>query len=144
MIRVITAAFGLMILSCADHDLIAPSNHEVIPPSVSTSDSDREGCIFILVESWPVYSGGVEEMWAIIHNNLVCPSNFRCVDGSVFVAFTVNEDGSLSDFEIVRGLGSPFDERALDVVRQMPDWSPGLQNGLPVRTKMVLPIKFTL
>lgn len=141
MRRAVTAALWLLVVSCADRDLIVPSNYVVIPPVSSTVDPDQEEYIYAVPETMPTFPGGLDEMWAFIESNLEYP-NYGCWEGRVYIAFVVNKDGSLSDFEIPKGMGSPFDEKALEVVRKMPAWSPGLQNGIPVRVKMVFPIRF--
>lgn len=66
------------------------------------------------------------------------------IQGKVIVEFIVNEDGSVSDAVIKRGIGGGCDEEALRVVRSMPPWKPGLQNDRPVRVFMTLPISFQL
>jgi len=55
----------------------------------------------------------------------------------------VNADGSLSGFRILKKLGYGCDEEALRVIRLMPAWNPGKQNGRKVKTKMVLPVNFS-
>jgi TonB family protein len=140
MRQVITAAVGLLVLSCTEPELIAPLKFNVPPPPVSPSDVKLE-CVFI--ESPPTFPGGHEALHDFIKRNLEYPQA-RCWEGKVFVAFIVDKDGSLSDFEVLKGIGQPADQMALDVVKKMPAWSPGHQTGTPVRMRMVIPIRFSL
>ena len=66
------------------------------------------------------------------------------IEGRVIVSFIVESNGSVSNVEIVRGVDSDLDQEALRVVRQMPEWKPGKQDGSTVRVKFHLPIKFML
>ncbi len=66
------------------------------------------------------------------------------VEGRVIVRFIVNEDGSISDCTVMRGIGSGCDEEALRVVKSFPAWSPGRQAGKPVSVYYTLPIVFRL
>ncbi len=60
------------------------------------------------------------------------------------VNFVVNEDGSISDVKVVRGIGRGCDEEAMRVVKMMPKWKPGRQKGEPVKVSYTLPISFRL
>ncbi len=66
------------------------------------------------------------------------------IEGKVLVEFVVNEDGSISASRIVRGIGGGCDEEALRVIRNMPKWKPGKQNGRAVKVFFTLPIIFEL
>ncbi|MBX7125512.1 MAG: TonB family protein [Cyclobacteriaceae bacterium] len=66
------------------------------------------------------------------------------VSGTVFIEFLVQEDGSLSDFKVVRGIGSGCEEEALRVLKLSPAWKPAQQRGRAVVQKMVLPVSFNL
>ena len=64
------------------------------------------------------------------------------VQGSVIVAFTVNEKGGLEDFEIVRELGHGCDEEAVKTLRQGPSWKPAEINGIPVKSRGQIEVEF--
>jgi protein TonB len=66
------------------------------------------------------------------------------IHGQVLIKFVVNEDGSVSDATVVRGIGGGCDDEALRMVSGMPKWKPGKQNGLPVKVYFTLPIHFVL
>ena len=86
------------------------------------------------------YPGGITEMHEFIKKNLEYPKNSRGIEGKVFIEFMVNEDGSLSDFKVMKGLSESFDKNALEVVRKMPNWIPAKRDNKPIRTKMVIQI----
>lgn len=66
------------------------------------------------------------------------------IHGRVIVQFVVNEDGSISNCKIIRGIGGGCDEEAVRVVRSMPHWKVPRKDWKPIKTDYTLPIKFTL
>ncbi|KAF5060119.1 hypothetical protein DSECCO2_328930 [anaerobic digester metagenome] len=105
-----------------------------------------EAEIFMVVEEAPVYPGGDEERSKFFSENLRYPHEAReaSVEGTVYVTFVIERDGSLSDIKILRGLGYGLDDEVLRVMRLMPRWIPGKQRGKPVRVQYNMPVKFTL
>lgn len=85
-------------------------------------------------------------MYAYIQKNLVYPEKAKAegIEGRVFITFTIEKDGSVSNVKILRGIGGGCDEAAKEVVEKMPKWKPGTQRGKPVRVQFNLPIKFEL
>jgi TonB family protein len=83
---------------------------------------------------------------AYIRQNLQYPEGAQRakIEGRVIVKFVVNEDGSISDATAVRGIGAGCDEEAVRVIRNMPRWKPGTQNGKPVKVYFTQPINFKL
>ncbi|MDN3688305.1 energy transducer TonB [Cyclobacterium jeungdonense] len=102
--------------------------------------------IFDVVENMPTPPGGMEGWNKYLSNNLKYPTQARRmgIEGTVYVVFVVNTDGSIQDVDILRGIGGGCDEEAMRVVRNAPAWEPGRQRGRPVRVKMRLPIRFKL
>ena len=66
------------------------------------------------------------------------------IQGKVFVQFVVEKDGSISDVNIIRGIGGGCDEEATRLVKNMPNWIPGKQRNMPVRVRFNMPIHFVL
>lgn len=64
--------------------------------------------------------------------------------GRVICQFVVGKDGSVEDIEIVRSVDPSLDKEALRVIKSMPKWMPGMQNGKPVKVRMTLPVNFRL
>ena len=102
--------------------------------------------IFDVVENPPEPPGGMAGWNKYLSDNLKYPTQARRmgIEGTVYVVFVVNTDGSIQDVDILRGIGGGCDEEAVRVVRAAPKWTPGRQRGRPVRVKMRLPIRFKL
>ncbi|MDN3668074.1 energy transducer TonB [Echinicola jeungdonensis] len=102
--------------------------------------------IFDVVETMPQPPGGMEGWMKYLNKNLKYPTQARRmgIEGTVYVVFVVNTDGSIQDVGILRGIGGGCDEEAVRVVKNAPKWTPGKQRGRPVRVKMRLPIRFKL
>jgi protein TonB len=95
------------------------------------------------VEQMPSFDG---DLHTFLGKHLKYPPQARDNDvrGRVIVQFVVNEDGTVSGAQVLRGIGGGCDEEALRVVRSMPPWKAGKQNGRPVKVYMTLPILFVL
>ena len=114
-----------------------------LPPEV---ESD-EGKVFTFVEEMPEFPGGVEKLYAYINKNIRYPNIAKenNIQGRVYVAFVVDKDGKIKDVKLERGgLGGGLEEEAIRVVKTIPDWKPGKQNGRAVQVQMRLPINFQL
>lgn len=66
------------------------------------------------------------------------------ISGTVVVQFIVNKKGQISDIEVVKDIGGGCGREAIRAVKEMGNWKPGLQRGIPVNVKMTLPVKFRL
>jgi TonB family protein len=66
------------------------------------------------------------------------------ISGRVYISFTVQDDGDLSDIEIVRSVDESLDKEAYRVIRSMPYWRPGIQGSWPTKVKMSIPVNFRL
>lgn len=66
------------------------------------------------------------------------------IEGTVIVVFEINSDGSISNADILRGIGGGCDEEALKVVENSPDWTPAMQKDRVVNSRMRLPVRFKL
>ena len=99
-----------------------------------------------MVEQRPVFTGGESAMYTYLYNNINYPPTAaeEGVQGRVVVSFTVERDGSISDVRVVRPRHPALDAEALRVVRAMPRWQPGRNNGQPVRVTYTLPVTFRL
>ncbi|MDR9398003.1 energy transducer TonB [Salibacter sp.] len=102
--------------------------------------------IFQVVEDPPEFPGGEEELFKYLGKSIQYPPMAKDagVSGVVYVTFVVNEDGSISDVEVLRGIGAGCDKEAIRVVENMPKWKPGKQRGKSVKVQFNLPIRFTL
>lgn len=116
-----------------------------LPPDPVVADPD-EGKVFTVVEEMPAFPGGEEKLLQFMGNNIKYPSIAKenGITGRVYVTFVVGKDGKVRDAKIARGIGGGCDEEALRVVRSMPDWKPGRQNGRDVQVQFTLPVNFNL
>jgi protein TonB len=115
-------------------------------PVIGEGPIVNQPAIFSVVEQMPEFPGGEAAMMKFIQKNIQYPSMERDNDiqGRVIIKFIVNEDGSLSDIHIARGVSQGLDKEALRVVKLLPKFIPGKQQGKPVKVYFLLPIKFML
>ena len=101
--------------------------------------------IFYVAEVMPQFPGGNVEMMRFLIEHLRVPNTLYWESGRrVSVGFVVEKDGSLTNIEVVRGVSPGLDAEAVRVVGLMPKWTPGKQNGKPVRVRFHLPIMIRL
>ncbi|WP_299825745.1 energy transducer TonB [uncultured Pontibacter sp.] len=108
--------------------------------------ADENNGVFIYVEEMPEFNGGEKAMLQYIGKKVNYPraAQRENIQGLVVVTFVVAPTGEIRDAEVVKGLGYGTDEEALRVVRGMPKWKPGKQNGRPVAVRYTLPIRFSI
>ncbi len=97
-------------------------------------------------EIMPVYTGGENELVHYLSKNITYPKKEKKkgVQGTVYIQFVIDKDGSVTDVRVVRGVSERLDEEAARIVRSLPKWSPGYLDGDAVKVSFVLPIKFRL
>lgn len=97
-----------------------------------------------VVESAVSFPGGWEAFYRYVKEEIEYPrrAKDRGIEGKVFVQFVINQDGSVSEVEVIKGIGGGCDEEAKRVIENAPRFNPGKQRGRPVRVRMVLPIVF--
>ena len=102
--------------------------------------------LFSVVEVMPQYPGGQIAMMKYIMENMKYPEQAmkEGIQGRVAVSFIVEKDGSISDVKPVLSVHPLLNKEAVRVVKSMPKWSPGKQNGKPVRVQLIVPIMFKL
>jgi protein TonB len=103
-----------------------------------------EDKIFDVVEQAPTFKEGDVRAW--LARNLQYPpvAAENGISGRVVVGFVVEKDGSISNVQVLRGVDPSLDKEAVRVVKAMPRWNPGMQNGSPVRVKYNVPVQFKL
>ena len=93
-------------------------------------------------EKMPEFPGGFEAMNQWISKNLNLSANNKPVEGTAYVRFTIDENGKVSDINLLKGL-SPLQDRAIiNAMRNMPKWIPGQNDGVNIKMQYDLPIKF--
>lgn len=117
-----------------------------IAPVVEAEEEEPETTIFQVVEEQPGYPGGDEARLRYLSENIDYPVIAResGIQGTIFLTFVVERDGSITDVKVLRGIGGGCDEEAVRVVKNMPKWNPGKQRGKEVRVQFQMPIKFIL
>ncbi|MBQ6039068.1 MAG: M56 family metallopeptidase [Bacteroidaceae bacterium] len=102
--------------------------------------------IYEIVEVMPIFPGGEAGMMKYLSDNIKYPEEAMKADieGRVFTRFIVNEDGSVSDVEILRSVHPLLDAEAIRVVKAMPKWTPGKVGGKAVKVRYSLPLVFRL
>ena len=102
------------------------------------------------VENWaeemPVFAGGEKALYQFIQQHFDYPAFARDNDisGKVIVSFIVEKNGQVTDVKVVRSVHPSIDQEAVRVVSLFPAFSPGKQNGSPVRVRFNLPIRIEL
>jgi len=102
--------------------------------------------VFLVVEEAPEFPGGQEALLTYLGNNIKYPQLAResNIQGTVYVGFIVEANGSISNVKVARGIGGGCDDEAVRVVKDMPAWKPGKQRSKPVRVQFNLPVRFIL
>ena len=123
----------------SDIATVAPPPPPAPKPEVSTK-------VFDVVEEMPSFPGGQGALMSYLNSNTKYPvvAQENGVQGRVIISFVVERDGSISDVRVARSVDPSLDREAQRVVKSMPRWSPGKQNGSTVRVKYTVPVVFRL
>lgn len=102
--------------------------------------------VFKEAEVMPEYPGGMQELMTYIGTSISYPETAEAdgLEGKVFVQFVIDAQGKVTQVEVVKGVRDDLDAEAVRVVSEMPDWTPGKQDGKAVNVQMVLPIAYKL
>lgn len=105
-----------------------------------------ENKVWDVVEQMPSFPGGPSALMLYLAQNIKYPTMAEKdgVQGRVVVSFVVERDGSISDVNVVRSVDPNLDQEAVRVVKAMPKWIPGKQDGSAVRVKYNVPVSFRL
>jgi len=97
-------------------------------------------------EQLPSFPGGYEALMKYLSEHIKYPRMARenGIEGKVLLSFVVDIDGMINDIKVVRSVGGGCDEESIKVIKSMPRWKPGKQNGQTVNVKYNLPINFKL
>lgn len=119
------------------------SENSALTPKITNNDLNTRK-IFTVVEEQPEFPGGTAEMYKFLGKNILYPTSAlkANVSGRVFLSFVVSETGDISDIMVLKGIGFGCDAEAIRVLKASPKWTPGKQDGIPVRVRYNLPINF--
>lgn len=106
----------------------------------------NKNSVYDVVEQMPSFPGGISGLRTYLNQNIRYPAEAQenCVQGRVVVSFVVGKDGHISDVTVLRSVDPSLDKEAIRVIRNMPRWTPGKQEGEPVRVRYNVPVSFRL
>ena len=115
-------------------------------PKTETAPVSGDNKVYETVEQMPEFPGGMEEMMKFLQRNIQYPANAAKneVEGRVILQFVVEKDGQIGDVKVVRSVDPELDAEAMRVVKSMPNFIPGRQDGKPVAVLYTIPISFKL
>ncbi|MGD1844331.1 MAG: energy transducer TonB [Salibacteraceae bacterium] len=128
-------------------ELVAPPMRKIVTQNLQSSTQaptdSTDSLQFRVIEEMPSFPGGDEGVRNYIARNLKKVSN----DGPnpcelVYVRMIVNESGKVTQPSVMRGCAREFNEAALEVVRNMPDWKPARNRGETLPMQMIIPVRF--
>ena len=102
--------------------------------------------VYDVVEKMPSFPRGHQALMEYLEKNIKYPAKAvnNKIQGRVIVQFTVDEKGRLSDIKVVKSVEPSLNAEAVRVVKSMPRWNPGMQNGKAVKVRYTLPVTFRL
>lgn len=111
--------------------------------SQNTETGSDPNEVYTIVQQAPKFPGNINT-W--LSDNIAYPSDAKkdSIQGTVYVSFVVEKDGSVSGVKVLRGDNKLLDDESVRVVSSMPKWSPGMQNGHTVRVQYMVPIRYML
>lgn len=111
-----------------------------------TKTAVPDGDVYDVVQQMPEFPGGMPSLLKFLRENIKYPVEAlkKGVQGKVIVLFVVDEQGKVTDTQVERSVDPALDAEAMRVVNSMPRWTPGKQDGKPVRVRFHLPVHFGL
>lgn len=102
--------------------------------------------IYDVVEKMPEFPGGKEALKYYVASSIKYPAEAEKagIQGRVHTAFIVEKDGCVTGARAMTSVDPQLDAEAIRIIRNMPKWTPGMQDGKPVRVKYLVPVTFRL
>ena len=109
-------------------------------------EEDEPNGAFDVVEQMPEFPGGAVEMMKFLSENVKYPEEAfsKGIEGRVLANFIVETDGTITNVKVIKKVSDEIDAEAVRLIKSMPKWKPGMQNGKPVRVKYTIPVSFRL
>lgn len=122
---------------------VLKAKEEIAQPEPSKEEENK---VFDVVEENPSFPGGQAALMKWLNENINYPviAAENGIEGRVIVQFVVSKTGQISDVRVARGVDPSLDKEAVRVVSNMPNWTPGRQNGTTVNVRFTLPVTFKL
>jgi TonB family protein len=137
----------LMPIDTGHLEVILPPQpfHDNMPNALQDPKQAQDEKVFGPYERQPQFPGSHKALYEFIESNLRMPKKAKeaGISGRVFLSFTIEDTGEITNIAVLKGLGFGCDEEAMRVVGLMPKWKPGKLYDKPVRVKFNLPISFT-
>ena len=113
---------------------------------VTAPADTTKNVVYDVTETMPQFPGGQGVMMKYLAANIKYPASAVKAkkQGRVIVAFVIQKDGSVTNARIVRSVDPELDAEALRIVKAMPNWTPGTQDGKPVDVNYTIPVVFSL
>ncbi len=146
IIPIIMVAFWSISISGAEQ-LQAKNISSFSTLDILTQQTKDTSKVYQVVKMVAKFKGGSKELYKFLAKNISYPklAKEKKIQGRVYLEFVVEKDGSISDVEVLRGIGGGCDEEAIRVIKSMPKWKPAKNDkGEVVRSKYRLPLKFSL
>ena len=111
-----------------------------------TGHNNDENMVYDVVSEMPCFPGSSAALIKFMKSEMKYPevAKKKHVQGRVIVTFVVEKDGRITNAKVVKSIGPLLDAEALRIIRKMPRWHPGRQDGIAVRVKYTLPVTFRL
>ncbi len=124
----------------------ANAQNKKVKKAQTHKDTTTDDKVYDVCEQMPTYEGGDAALLKYLRENLKFPEEAkeRGMQGRMVVGFIVEKDGSLTNVKVLRAVDIALDAEVLRLVKGMPKWIPGRQNGQRVRVKYLLPIHICL
>ncbi len=141
-VAVVGVSVGLAALTACESQLAEMSTDNSISSAMTQSVGNRISEFMGVIAE----RGGQQALLDFLRQNVNYPEQAKkdSIEGRVVVGFVIDTDGSITDPKIVRSVHPLLDAEALRVVKLMPKWEPGSENGTPVKVKYNLPISFKI
>lgn len=128
-------------LNISEKDEIPEIKLDDTPPVIEKPEE-----IYDYTEVQASFVGGMDAWYSYLKKNLTYPKleQRAGIEGTVFLRFVINKDGSIEDIQVLRSASEGLDAAAIAVVQNSPKWEPGRFRGKAVRSRMTIPIRFKL
>lgn len=129
-----------------DADKFKAVQEQVVVKEPEPEAKPVEEEIFVAVEQPAEFPGGMAALMKWLSQNIRYPeaAQQNDIQGKVIVKFVVEKDGSIGSATVLKGVDKDLDREAIRVVKKMPKWQPGKNNGVTVRSYFNLPVTFKL
>jgi protein TonB len=122
---------------------VLKQNQQVVE---KVEQKEEETKVFEVVEQMPQFPGGDAALMQFLNSHIKYPvvAEENGIQGRVVCTFVVERNGSITDVRVIKSVDPSLDKEAVRVLKSMPSWIPGKQNGSAVRVKYTVPVTFRL